>query len=105
MNGLYSKIKLDGKQAVEEFKQDLAKTCCEVRYLLFITDLNMPIMGGFQASEEITQLLNTHNKKRLEEGLEPLVTNIVATSAIHEQDSKKMQAFNIKSFIPKPLEY
>lgn len=29
------------------------KTCCDVRYRLILTDLNMPIMDGFDAAKNI----------------------------------------------------
>ena len=37
----------DGAQAVEIFRKDRAKRCCQVRIQIVLMDIIMPIMDGF----------------------------------------------------------
>ena len=41
----------DGMQEVSMFERNQSKTCCNVRYRLILTDLNMPKMDGFDAAK------------------------------------------------------
>ena len=43
----------NGEQEVQAFIQNMQKTCCSVRYKLVLTDLNMPVMDGFDAAQLI----------------------------------------------------
>ena len=43
-------IARDGQIEVELLKNNLEKTCCTTRYRLIITDINMPVMDGFEAA-------------------------------------------------------
>ena len=43
-------IARDGQIEVELLKNNLEKTCCATRYRLIITDINMPVMDGFEAA-------------------------------------------------------
>jgi PleD family two-component response regulator len=45
----------DGEKEVSMFEKNQAKTCCEVRYKLILTDLNMPKMDGFDAAAKIME--------------------------------------------------
>ena len=48
----------DGEDEVAMFKANREKTCCNLRYKLVLTDLNMPRMDGFEAANQI----NTYQK-------------------------------------------
>ena len=43
----------DGDEAVELYKKNMEKTCCDIRYQLILTDINMPTMDGVTATLEI----------------------------------------------------
>ena len=45
----------DGKQAVDKIKAAAAKPCCK-GYSLVLMDLNMPVMGGIEATMKIIEL-------------------------------------------------
>ena len=45
----------DGMQEVSMFERNQSKTCCNVRYRLILTDLNMPKMDGFDAAKKILE--------------------------------------------------
>ena len=46
-------IARDGAIEVKLLKKDLEKTCCSTRYKLIITDINMPILDGYEASVKV----------------------------------------------------
>ena len=68
----------DGDDEVDMFKANMEKTCCDVRYKLVLTDLNMPRMDGFTAAEQIT----AYQKRR---GVKNLVR--VAAITAYENDT------------------
>ena len=45
----------DGAQEVEMYLANMRKTCCNVRYKIILTDINMPRMDGIEAAERIFQ--------------------------------------------------
>lgn len=53
---LDSKFALNGLEAVEIFKADLEKTCCQNYFKLIIMDYDMPVMNGADACTEILSL-------------------------------------------------
>lgn len=38
---------LNGKEAVELFRENLNRQCCRSKYKIVLMDLNMPIMDGY----------------------------------------------------------
>jgi CheY-like chemotaxis protein len=59
-------VACDGKEAVEQYEQNLVKECfnseCERFYKLIIMDIGMPIKDGYEASKEIFQIQNNLRK-------------------------------------------
>ena len=45
----------DGHQAVEAIKQEYIKHCCD-GITLVLMDLNMPVLGGIEATKQIMKL-------------------------------------------------
>ncbi len=43
----------NGQAALKMYLENMQKTCCDVRYRIVITDINMPRMDGIEASERI----------------------------------------------------
>lgn len=43
----------NGEQEVQAFISNMEKSCCDVRYKMVLTDLNMPVMDGFDAARLI----------------------------------------------------
>jgi len=74
-------IKVDkaenGKIAVDMVERDLRKECCEVRYKLVLMDLNMPVMDGYEATEQIMDQVYEFNQERGKS----VAINIVACTA------------------------
>lgn len=51
--GLQSVSCQSGSQALELFQRKLRSTCCSNKFQLVLTDLEMPEMDGFRATELI----------------------------------------------------
>ena len=47
---------MDGQQEAEFFEQNMYKTCCDVRYRIILTDINMPKMDGVEAAEAMQNI-------------------------------------------------
>ena len=47
---------MNGLIAVDLYKKNMEKTCCDVRYKLIITDIQMPEMDGITEAIAIKQL-------------------------------------------------
>jgi len=45
-----------GETAIGAYEKSLEKTCCKMSYPLVITDINMPVVDGFQVGERIIAL-------------------------------------------------
>lgn len=43
----------NGQIALEMFEKNMKKMCCQYKYKMVITDINMPIMDGYQLAENI----------------------------------------------------
>jgi CheY-like chemotaxis protein len=43
----------NGLIAVDMYIRNMAKTCCEVRYRVIFTDINMPEMDGITEAQQI----------------------------------------------------
>lgn len=56
IHGLQVDKAYNGQEAVDMYKENLEKTCCNVKYRLVLMDLNMPIMDGYEATLKILEM-------------------------------------------------
>ena len=92
----------DGDTAFELYKKCMEKTCCNVRYKLILTDINMPRMDGITETEEI---MNYHRALQLKD---PTIEDIViigltALNECEELETNTQQA-GMKTVLYKPLD-
>lgn len=85
----------DGKEAVWKVRQQANKFCCD-GFDLVLMDLNMPIMGGVEAAQQILEMKKNHE---VHKGLK-----VVAVTAFPSK-TEKMKCFQvgISEFIVKPF--
>mmetsp|Transcript_25505 Transcript_25505/g.34739 ORF Transcript_25505/g.34739 Transcript_25505/m.34739 type:complete len:95 (+) Transcript_25505:461-745(+) len=64
--GLASHTAKDGEAALHLFKTNWNRTCCDTKYRLVITDLDLPVMDGLQLSIKLKEFVadfnDTHSK-------------------------------------------
>ncbi len=82
----------DGQQALNYLNQ-LEQNAGETRQkLLILLDLNMPVMDGFEFLEELSP-----------GEIKADFQIIILTSSDNQRDIEKIKAYDIKSFISKPI--
>ncbi|CAD8170343.1 unnamed protein product [Paramecium octaurelia] len=94
------KIKMEsaynGEQAVQMIKKRLDQTCCKTYKLIFM-DIEMPIINGYQASKEITGILDKFN-------LTDQSVIVMCSAYNGYENSNQAKACGIKEVLPKPIE-
>lgn len=85
----------DGEEAVYKVKEAAKHNWCK-GYSLILMDLNMPVMGGIEASRKILDL-----KLRLKTS--PLLIIIAVTAFANETEKEKWMSVGMSDFIPKPF--
>ena len=73
----------DGSMAVDLYLRNMKKSCCDVRYKLILTDIQMPIMDGIAEARQI----KAHEKALLAQNPNLTTTRIVMVSAYDGADS------------------
>jgi CheY-like chemotaxis protein len=84
LNGITCDVAMNGKQAVEMFQKK--------QYHFILMDVQMPIMGGFEATKLIKQI-------------NPDVPVIAYTSLISKEAQQEAQACGVDHYIAKPLSH
>lgn len=46
----------DGLIEIEMYQKNLSKTCCDSRYRLILTDINMPNLDGLEAAVQVLEI-------------------------------------------------
>ena len=59
---LFYDIAGNGQLEVEMFKKNFEKTCCNIRYKIIFTDVNMPVLNGLDAAKQIKSYLTEKEK-------------------------------------------
>ena len=79
-------LTFNGESCLHKFEAYLNKTCCDHKYIAVLTDLNMPVMDGFEASLKMQQLQD----EKIEKNPDFIRIPIIAVSAYdREQWIKK----------------
>ena len=82
------------------YLDNMHKTCCDVRYRIVITDINMPRMDGIEASERI---LNEQRRIQKERPETPEVMIVALTAYDTEMNVKRCNEAGIENCLSKPL--
>lgn len=82
--GIEPDVAVNGKEALEKAQQSV--------YDLILMDIRMPVMDGYQASQEIRKLPNS----------KPLIIALTASSALREKE--KFIEMGMDDFLIKPIE-
>lgn len=82
--GIEPDIAINGKEAVERARS--------TQYELILMDIRMPVMDGYQASQEIRKIPDH----------KPLIIALTASSALREKD--KFNEIGMDDFLIKPIE-
>ena len=85
----------DGEEAVNLIKLKAQNKCCK-GYSLVLMDLNMPIMGGIEATKAIIEL-----KKKWEVSQD--LSIVAVTAFASETEKEKCLSVGMSDFIPKPF--
>lgn len=90
----------DGKQELNMYIENMNKTCCEARYRIILTDINMPRMDGIEAAEHIlaAQLTLRAKNPRL-----PEVMIVAITAYDTKQTFERARAAGISQCLTKPV--
>ena len=90
----------NGRIAVDMYKESMTKTCCDVRYKIIFTDIEMPELDGV---EELVQIKQLETQLRLQNPkLEPV--RIVMVSCYDDADLiKKCIKLGAKDYLTKPV--
>ena len=84
---------MNGKEAIGIIEKEIIIKNNEISAILM--DCNMPVMDGFQATENIIKLLNTNQKKEI-----PI---IAVTANVTNADLDLCLKSGMKKFLPKPV--
>ena len=86
---------IDGQDALDKIKKAITMHCWS-GYSLVLMDLNMPVMGGIEATREISRLKDNREV--------PINLKIVAVTAFaSESERRKCYLSGMAEFIPKPF--
>ena len=82
------------------FKENMEKTCCDVRFRLIFTDLNMPNLDGISAARQIMDYQTDLSKAYPKRNWVP----IIAVTAYEDEDTvTKCLEAGISQVINKPV--
>lgn len=106
-------LSTSGIDVVEMFKNNWRKSCCDLRYKLVITDMNMPDQSGLDVIRQIREFCQQQSvqaqpqpERRMPEGRQNTKNccpPIVAYSAYEEISTLQYQEAGLAGFLPKPF--
>ena len=85
----------DGEEAVHMVLESNKRQCCP-GYHLILMDLNMPVMGGIEATREILK----YKKQNM---ISSFIEIIAVTAFVSEKEKEKCIKVGMNDFIPKPF--
>lgn len=90
----------DGKQELDMYIESMSKTCCDARYRIILTDINMPRMDGIEAAERI---LAAQLELRAKNPSLPEVMIVAITAYDTKQTFERARAAGISQCLTKPV--
>lgn len=86
---------MNGKEAIDRIISRIENTCCNA-YQLVVMDINMPIMGGIEASKIIREKINNHQI--------PYTIPIAASADCMKDDEREAfyEETGFLDYMPKP---
>ena len=82
------------------YLQNMTKTCCDVRYRLILTDINMPRMDGIEAAEKIFQ---AQDRLRAEDASLPEIVIVACTAYDTQSTFERCEQAGISKCLTKPV--
>ena len=93
---------MDGEEAVRKVKLNILKDCCDERYRLVFMDINMPVLDGYGATEQILALIaQINDSKSIKEPVE--VPVVAVTSFDNEGNIRRCFDVGMKEVLNKPV--
>lgn len=90
----------NGREAVEMHLKSLTKTCCDVRYKCIFTDIQMPVMDGFEEAKHVLE--NEINVRRGNPHLPKVKIVMVVNTELNAQLCEKMALIGLTDYVHKP---
>ena len=90
----------NGKVALEMYCHSMQKTCCDIRYKVILTDINMPVMDGITSAHKIRKL---EQEFRAENPELPSVFIAAVSSFENTQTIEKCEKLGISQYLDKPV--
>ena len=81
---------------MEAFEKNLTKICCGVKYQIVMTDINMPVMDGYEATEKMFKLQERFGCN----------VPIIAVTAYEDQETKdRCLNMGMSAVLTKPVTF
>eukprot|EP00347_Sterkiella_histriomuscorum_P013047 403366216 len=95
----------NGLEAVEMFKRNLLnKECCNQHYRLILMDLNMPVMDGYEATEQIIQVIrDNQNQECTQDFIDSQISIVACTAFVNDENINHCFQVGMKQVLNKPV--
>ncbi|CDW87830.1 pas pac sensor hybrid histidine kinase [Stylonychia lemnae] len=104
MFGLAVDKAFNGLEAVNLFNKKILKKCCDMKYKLILMDLNMPIMDGYESTQQILAQF----KRLYPDGSYPngdKMQIIAVTAFVNDENVKMCYQVGMKDVLHKPVDF
>ena len=90
----------NGKIALDMYLANAQKICCDVRYRVVLTDIQMPVMDGIESAKLILE----NQAKFVQQGFNLPPIKIAAVSAYNDEETKqKCIGVGVHDYLTKPV--
>ena len=90
----------DGLIAVDMYYKNMTKTCCDVRYTLILTDIQMPNMDGIAEAQQIKsheQILRQKNPSL------PQIRIVMVSAYDYPETINSCKKIGVRDYLVKPV--